>query len=163
MLRGSAIAIGSSPNTTDRLAGKLGEYCSGELRISGRHWQAGDQSDPAYDREAGHLERHHAGAALQYIRNGSVTFGRVAIGLSSFAGATVAGTNRQVTFNGGASVTVAAGAEVFSDAVRVDWAGDGDDERVSFTVEGRNLAISMFIPGSSGPMTFHGTALQPWT
>ncbi|HEX4597092.1 MAG TPA: GDSL-type esterase/lipase family protein, partial [Burkholderiaceae bacterium] len=26
--------------------------------------------------------------------------------------------------------------------------------------EGRNLAISMYIPGSSGPMTYHGTALQ---
>ncbi len=90
-----------------------------------------------------------------------VTFGRVTIGLQSFSGATVAGTNRQVTFGGQVSVSVAAGAEVFSDAVRVGWArGDDDGDRVSPAVEGRNLAISMFIPGSSGPMTFHGTALQ---
>jgi hypothetical protein len=90
-----------------------------------------------------------------------VTFGRVTIGLQSFSGATVAGTNRQVTFGGQVSVSVAAGAEIFSDAVRVGWArGDDDGDGVSPAVEGRNLAISMFIPGSSGPMTFHGTALQ---
>jgi hypothetical protein len=90
---------------------------------------------------------------------GPVTFGRVTIGLQSFSGATVSGSNRRVTFNGKESVTVPAGAEVFSDGVRVDWA-DGGDDRVSSVLEGRNLAISMFIPGSSGPMTFHGTALQ---
>jgi hypothetical protein len=89
---------------------------------------------------------------------GPVTFGRVTVGLHSFSGAIVAGTIREVTFGGQASVTVAAGAEKFSDAVRVSWAG-GDDG-VNPKVEGRNLAVSMYIPGSSGPMTFHGTALQ---
>ena len=88
-----------------------------------------------------------------------VTFGRVTIGLHSFSGTTVAGTIRQVTFGNVVSVTVPAGAEIFSDAVRIGWAR-GEDDGVSPAVEGRNLAISMFIPGSSGPMTFHGTALQ---
>jgi hypothetical protein len=94
--------------------------------------------------------------------SGPVTFGRVAIGLQSFSGATVSGTNRVVTFGGKTSVTLAAGEERFSDAVHVDWAhGDGDDEgEVNPELEGRNLTISMFIPGSSGPMTFHSTALQ---
>ena len=93
--------------------------------------------------------------------SGPVTFGRVTIGLQSFSGATVAGTNRQVTFAGRPLVTVAAGAEAFSDAVRVGWVhGDDENEGTSAAVEGRNLAISMFIPGSSGPMTFHSTALQ---
>src|SRR5882724_2666998 len=93
---------------------------------------------------------------------GPVTFGRVAIGLQSFSGATVSGTNRVVTFGGKTSVTLAAGEERFSDAVHVEWAHSGgdDEDEVNPAVEGRNLTISMFIPGSSGPMTFHGTALQ---
>jgi hypothetical protein len=93
---------------------------------------------------------------------GPVTFGHVAVGLQSFAGVTVRGTNRELTFGGSRSVTVPAGAEVFSDPVRVEWAGnDGDDDdfRVNPVVDGRNLAVSMFIPGTSGPMTFHNTAL----
>jgi hypothetical protein len=89
-----------------------------------------------------------------------ITFGHVAIGLQSFSGATVQGTNRRVTFGGKSSVTVPAGAEVFSDAVRVDWASGGDDDHADSAVEGRNLAVSMFLPGTQGPMTFHGTALQ---
>jgi hypothetical protein len=90
-----------------------------------------------------------------------VTFGRVTVGLHSFSGAIVAGTIREVTFKGQASVTVDAGAEKFSDEVRVSWAGGDDGEDgVNPKVEGRNLAVSMYIPGSSGPMTFHGTALQ---
>jgi hypothetical protein len=92
---------------------------------------------------------------------GPVTFGRVAIGLQSFSGATVAGTNTVVTFAGSQSVTVPAGREVFSDAVRVRFVHETSDfSRVDPVVEGRNLAISMFLPGQSGPMTFHSTALQ---
>src|SRR6267378_313247 len=95
---------------------------------------------------------------------GPVTFGSVSIGLQSFSGATVAGSNTRVLFGGSRSVTVAAGDQVFSDAVRVRWArmeGDDDaDGRVNAALEGRNLAISMYIPGQSGPMTFHSTALQ---
>jgi len=95
---------------------------------------------------------------------GPVTFGKVTIGLQSFSGATVRGTNTEVTFAGLASVTLAAGEERFSDAVKVKWAnapGDNDeDDRVPAALEGRNLAISMYIPGQSGPMTFHSTALQ---
>ncbi len=94
---------------------------------------------------------------------GPITFGSVAIGVQSFSGATVSGTNTPVTFGGSRSVTVAMGAQVFSDAVRVRWSrGDDDDDGGggSSALEGRNLAISMYIPGQSGPMTYHGTALQ---
>jgi len=92
---------------------------------------------------------------------GPVTFGRVTIGLQSFSGATVTGTNTVVTFGGSQPVTVPAGQEVFSDAVRVRFVHEtGDFSRVDAAVEGRNLAVSMFIPGQSGPMTFHSTALQ---
>jgi hypothetical protein len=92
----------------------------------------------------------------------AVTFGKVAIGLQSFSGATVAGTNRVLTFAGHTSVTVPAGAEVWSDPVQLGWVEDGSEQpdSISPVLEGRNLAISMYIPGSSGLMTYHGTALQ---
>jgi hypothetical protein len=90
----------------------------------------------------------------------AVTFGKVAIGLQSFSGATVAGTNRVLKFGGHTWVTVPAGAEVWSDAVKLGWVPEGGSDSISPVLEGRNLAISMFIPGSSGPMTYHGTALQ---
>jgi len=98
-----------------------------------------------------------------YFGTGPVTFGRVAIGLQSFSGATVAGTNRTLTFAGKQFVTVAMGDRAVSDEVKLNWAGgdDGeDDDGRASALEGRNLAVSMFIPGKSGPMTFHGTALQ---
>lgn len=88
-----------------------------------------------------------------------ITFGRVDLGLQSFAGIVVAGTNTRVTFNGKSSVTVPAGAEVWSDPVRLRWVSDEGDDRVDPVVDGRNLAVSMYIPGASGPMTYHGTAL----
>ena len=91
----------------------------------------------------------------------AVTFGKVAIGLQSFSGATVAGTNRVVTFGGHSMVTVPAGAEVWSDPAQLGWVpGDEPPDSTSPVLEGRNLAISLYIPGSSGPMTYHGTALQ---
>jgi GDSL-like Lipase/Acylhydrolase family len=91
----------------------------------------------------------------------AVTFGKVAIGLQSFSGATVAGTNRVLTFGGHSMVTVPAGAEVWSDPVQLGWVpGDEPPDSISPVLEGRNLAISLYIPGSSGPMTYHGTALQ---
>ncbi len=99
-----------------------------------------------------------------------ITFGRVTVGLQSFSGATVAGTNTPVTFNGQRSVTVPTGAEVFSDPIQLRWVsgnngngnnrGNGQGNGDSPVVEGRNLAVSMYIPGTSGPMTIHSTALQ---
>src|SRR5579871_56922 len=93
---------------------------------------------------------------------GPVTFGKVAVGLQSFSGNTVAGTNRVLSFSGKTTVTVPAGTEVWSDPVRLDWARGDDDggSGTSRAVDGRNLAVSMYIPGSSGPMTYHNTALQ---
>jgi len=45
--------------------------------------------------------------------------------------------------------------------VQLGWVEDGSgSDSISPVLEGRNLAISMYIPGSSGPMTYHGTALQ---
>ena len=94
---------------------------------------------------------------------GPVTFGAVALGLQSFSGATVAGTNTPVMFNGNPSVTLSAGQEIFSDPVKLKWVhmtGPSETGYVDPTVDGRNLAISIYVPGQSGPMTYHSNALQ---
>jgi len=56
-----------------------------------------------------------------YFGTGPVTFNHVAIGLQSYSGATVAGTNTTLKFNGKQLVTVAAGQRVWSDAVKLHW------------------------------------------
>lgn len=97
-----------------------------------------------------------------YFGTGPVTFNHVTVGLQSYSGATVAGTNTTLKFNGKTSVTVAAGQRVVSDALKLSWVnGDegGGEDGVSSAVDGRNLAISIYIKGPSGPMTSHGTAL----
>src|SRR5262245_6301243 len=91
---------------------------------------------------------------------GPVTFGAVAIGLQSFSGTTMAGTNTPVTFKGSRSVAVPGGQESFSDPVKLTWVHMDGTGSVDPVVDGRNLAISLYIPGQSGPMTYHGNALQ---
>jgi lysophospholipase L1-like esterase len=78
-----------------------------------------------------------------------VTFGRAVVALhASGAGATlVPGTKRALTFGGRRSVTVPAGKEVRSDPMRLRIA-DKDAQRTS-------LAVSLYIPETSGPMTWH--------
>ena len=81
-----------------------------------------------------------------------VTFGRAVVALhASGAGATlVPGTSRVLTFGGRRSVTVPAGKEVRSDPVHLKIA-DKDAQRTS-------LAVSLYIPGTSGPMTWHAAS-----
>jgi lysophospholipase L1-like esterase len=81
-----------------------------------------------------------------------VTFGRAVVALhATGAGATlVPGTNRVLTFGGRRSVSVPAGKEVRSDPVRLMIA-DQDAQRSS-------LAVSLYIPGTSGPMTWHAAS-----
>src|SRR5215211_8901533 len=81
-----------------------------------------------------------------------VTFARAVVALhASGAGATlVPRTNRVLTFGGRRSVTVPAGKEVRSDPVHVKIA-DEDAQRTS-------LAVSLYIPGTSGPMTWHAAS-----
>jgi len=94
--------------------------------------------------------------------NGPITFGSVTLGLQSFSGAIVAGSITPVTFGGERFVTVPAGEEIFSDAVKLTWVNMDyiAAGRVDPVLDGRNLAISMYIPGESGSMTYHGNALQ---
>ena len=83
-----------------------------------------------------------------------VTFDGVFAGLQWASAALVPGSNRALTFGGKKSVTVAAGASVWSDSVTLPFVKSGNDLR------GRKLAVSFHVACSSGPMTWHAKALQ---
>ncbi len=91
----------------------------------------------------------------------SVNLGRVTVGLQSYSGNILTYTNTPVTFSGGASVTIPIGQEIWSDPVRLRWVEMRGEEReaVDPVVDGHNLAVSIFVQGKSGPMTYHSTAL----
>lgn len=82
-----------------------------------------------------------------------ITFDAIHVGVSSFAGNIVRGTNRPVSFRGQRSVTIAPGASAYSDGV---------DLKLPATalMEGRKLAVSFHVTGPTGPMTWHAKALQ---
>jgi len=82
-----------------------------------------------------------------------VTFDDAFVGLQMGAGALVKGSNQPVTFGGKASVTVAPGSAVWSDAVQLGFVRDPAE------LAGRKLAISFHVAGESGPMTWHAKAL----
>jgi lysophospholipase L1-like esterase len=86
--------------------------------------------------------------------NRPVTFDGVTVALQEYSANVVKGTVTPVTFGGSRSVTIPAGQEVFSDAVRLTWVEGADDRGV----QGRNLAVSYSVEGDTGPMTFHSGA-----
>ena len=85
-----------------------------------------------------------------------VTFDGVFVGMQHGSAAVIAGTNRPVSFAGKASVTVAPGASVRSDAVALPFVRDPD----STDLRGRRLAVSFHVAGESGPMTWHAKAMS---
>ncbi len=82
-----------------------------------------------------------------------VTFDAVFAGLQMSGAAVAPGTNRPVTFGGKKTVTVAPGAQVWSDATALPFVHD------SAEMAGRKLAVTFHIPGDSGPMTWHAKAM----
>jgi lysophospholipase L1-like esterase len=84
-----------------------------------------------------------------------VTFDGVFAGLHLGGGAVAAGSNHAVNFAGRASVTVPAGAAVWSDALDLPFAGNPS----AVDLAGRKLAVSFHVAGDSGPMTWHAKAL----
>jgi hypothetical protein len=90
-----------------------------------------------------------------------VTFGKVTVGLQAYSGTVLSGTNTRVTFSGRSSVTIPVGQELFSDPVFLPWVDMSEYDRggVDPVVDGHNLAVSIFVSGKSGPMTYHSTAL----
>lgn len=86
-----------------------------------------------------------------------VTLDDVFAGLQGAGGSVSSGTNRRVTFNGGKhALTLLPGQSTFSDPVALPFV-----TRASIALlEGRRLAVSVHVAGSSGPMTWHAKALQ---
>lgn len=78
----------------------------------------------------------------------AVTLGPVTVGLSGGGGTVVAGSVHAVTFSGRSSVSVPKGAELYSDPVALT------------TGAGSDLAVSLHLPGPTGPATYHALANQ---
>jgi lysophospholipase L1-like esterase len=77
-----------------------------------------------------------------------LNIGTARIALRASAAATVAGTDRQLSFGGRASVTIPAGAAVLSDPVNFNLPSFAD------------LAVSLYLPGSARVTTMHNVARQ---
>jgi hypothetical protein len=77
-----------------------------------------------------------------------LTIGAAHLALRSKESAIVAGSDRKLLFNGKPSVTIPIGAQIMSDPVDLQIPQLGD------------VAISVYIPGDSGQLTNHATALH---
>jgi lysophospholipase L1-like esterase len=78
----------------------------------------------------------------------SLVVGGVHVALQDTGAAIVLSTDRSITFNGSHSVTIPPGALVLSDPVRI---------KVDSLQE---LAVSIYLPGDSGPLTIHSLGVQ---
>jgi hypothetical protein len=85
-----------------------------------------------------------------------VTFDDVFIALHRSSSAVVPGTSRPVTFRGKTRITLRPGQSAWSDAVRLPFARNA----ASAGLPGRKVAVSFYVRGDSGPMTWHAKALQ---
>jgi lysophospholipase L1-like esterase len=77
-----------------------------------------------------------------------LTIGAAHIALHGSGAAIVAGSDRTLTFGGSPSIAIPAGALVVSDPVALDVPSLGD------------LAVSIFVPGVTGPATWHFESRQ---
>ena len=84
-----------------------------------------------------------------------VTFDTAFAGLQMSGAALVPGTNRPITFGGKPAITIAPGAEAWSDPVVLPFVHDPGAEDLA----GRKLAVTFHIPQESGPMTWHALAM----
>jgi lysophospholipase L1-like esterase len=80
--------------------------------------------------------------------NAPLTIGAAHLALRSSESGITPGSDRTLMFNGKPSVTIAQGAQVYSDPVDLEVPRLGD------------LAISVYIPGDSGQLTMHATGLH---
>ncbi len=86
-----------------------------------------------------------------------VTLGRVTVGLQTYGANVRRGTLVPVSFNGGQfSGVIPVGEEIYSDAVTLPFVSGPNDP----VVQGRKLAISFYVQGTSGRITQHGSAFQ---
>jgi lysophospholipase L1-like esterase len=80
----------------------------------------------------------------------------VHLGLQARAGAVVPESNRPVTFAGRGSATIQAGQLAYSDPVELDYV----DDAARFYLDGKKMAVSFHVVGTSGLMTWHAKSLQ---
>ena len=78
-----------------------------------------------------------------------VTLGAVTVGLQSTGGNLVEGKAKSVLFDGKPEVVIPVGEQIYSDEVALDI--DPADP----LLESSNLAVSFFVKGTSGPLTWH--------
>jgi len=78
----------------------------------------------------------------------ALLIGAAHIALRDAGDAIVPGSDRTLTFSGNPSITIPPGAQILSDPVNLDVPALGD------------LAVSIFVPGITGPATWHFAALQ---
>jgi lysophospholipase L1-like esterase len=78
----------------------------------------------------------------------AVTIGAVHVGAHAVGSAIEPGSDREVTFGGKPSVTIAQGADVISDSVAFP------------VIALQEIAVSMYLPTSTGPSTVHTDGLQ---
>ena len=115
------------------------------------------RSDLSIDRQAQRLGRTGAAPVFQRVRNAERDPGRCVCGPAGSGRSVAAETNRRVTFNGGRNaVTLPPGQSAFSDPVALPFVTPAS----LALLDGRKLAVSFHVAGSSGPMTWHAKALQ---
>jgi lysophospholipase L1-like esterase len=83
-----------------------------------------------------------------------ITLGAVTVGIQSAAGNILAGKIQEVQFSGKREVVLPVGEEIYSDELTLDI-DPGDS-----LLEGHKLAVSFFVKGTSGPLTWHTDALS---
>jgi lysophospholipase L1-like esterase len=79
-----------------------------------------------------------------------VTIGHAFVGVQESGSNLVPGTNRELTFGGRQAVTIPVGTEVFSDPVHLETGHEGGGAQA--------LAVSLYTPGTTGPITWHAAA-----
>jgi lysophospholipase L1-like esterase len=79
---------------------------------------------------------------------GPLKIGTAHIALQRSAASIVSGSDRALTFNGNRSITIPAGALVLSDPVDLEVPAFAD------------LAVSVYFPGTTGPITWHQLGMQ---
>jgi lysophospholipase L1-like esterase len=85
-----------------------------------------------------------------------VTFDGVFAGLQASGAEIVAGTNHPVRFGGKPVVILQPGQSIFSDSIALN----SKTMPPLPALDGRKLAVSFHVAGTSGPMTWHAKALQ---
>jgi len=88
--------------------------------------------------------------------NKPINFENIYVGLQSMSSQIFPGSNRQIKFNGSGKVTIPHGEWTTSDPVNLDFITEPDDR----LLVGKTLAVSFYVSGKSGPMTYHAKALQ---